>query len=283
MEIVVENSAAAVMAEVSDFLQREEALNNVPLGVLERARAQPDFYRSFVSYTAISEGRVIAYAHSTPPFPMSLAKGEDKGVAGIAQFLMDNRINVEKIMGPESSMNVFLKTFDPDQDKVLKTEKRGCYRLTQVIEPADTKSQMVLAGDEKLELLIKWYRAFAIAVEMELDSDEGIANFLRMKINAGDMYLLIHDGVPVTCAVAGRIMPNGRSIGFVYTPEEYRRRGFASSMVAELSKAILNQGFAYVCLFTEMQNATSNKIYQAIGYKWVDGFTQVTCRMALYD
>ena len=53
----------------------------------------------------------------------------------------------------------------------------------------------------------------------------------------------------------------------MYTPPEYRRKGYASSCVAALSKTLLDKGYQYCFLFTDLANPTSNSIYQKIGYK----------------
>jgi hypothetical protein len=53
----------------------------------------------------------------------------------------------------------------------------------------------------------------------------------------------------------------------VYTPPELRRRGYASHCVAELSRALLAEGYDFCALFTDLANPTSNHIYQEIGYR----------------
>lgn len=55
----------------------------------------------------------------------------------------------------------------------------------------------------------------------------------------------------------------------VYTPPEFRKNGYASFVVAELSQKILNSGKKFCILYTDLANPTSNKIYQNIGYKEV--------------
>ena len=67
-------------------------------------------------------------------------------------------------------------------------------------------------------------------------------------------------------AWAGRA-ERGVRVNFVYTPREYRRRGFASACVADLTQQLLAEGHAFCCLFTDLANPTSNSIYQTIGYR----------------
>jgi len=66
--------------------------------------------------------------------------------------------------------------------------------------------------------------------------------------------------------------PNGMRINRVYTPSEFRGRGYASNVVAAVSQHLLNSGRKFCFLFTDLANPTSNKIYQQIGYEPVSDF-----------
>jgi predicted GNAT family acetyltransferase len=70
--------------------------------------------------------------------------------------------------------------------------------------------------------------------------------------------------------------PNGIRINAVYTPPEFRRRGYASACVAEVSQRMLDSGRKFCFLFTDLANPTSNKIYKAIGYRHVADGQHIT-------
>ena len=55
-------------------------------------------------------------------------------------------------------------------------------------------------------------------------------------------------------------------IGPVFTPRAHRGRGYASAGVAGVSKRLRDEG-ADVCLYTDQENPTSNKVYAAIGFE----------------
>jgi predicted GNAT family acetyltransferase len=55
----------------------------------------------------------------------------------------------------------------------------------------------------------------------------------------------------------------------VYTPPELRRRGYASALVAALSRRLLDEGRRFCFLYTDLANPTSNHIYREIGYEEV--------------
>ncbi|HEX4793272.1 MAG TPA: GNAT family N-acetyltransferase [Humisphaera sp.] len=74
------------------------------------------------------------------------------------------------------------------------------------------------------------------------------------------------DPEPVAMAAWAGGTPNGVRINFVYTPPEFRGRGYASNLVAALSQSQLAAGKKLCFLFTDLANPTSNSIYQQIGY-----------------
>ena len=88
-------------------------------------------------------------------------------------------------------------------------------------------------------------------------------------------WYLWDDGGPVSVAAAGGPTPNGVRIGPVYTPPAMRGRGYGSAVTAAASQAQIDHGRRFVFLFTDLSNPTSNKIYQAIGFRPVIDIDQV--------
>jgi predicted GNAT family acetyltransferase len=55
----------------------------------------------------------------------------------------------------------------------------------------------------------------------------------------------------------------------LYTPTEYRRHGYGTSLVAAVSSWLLAHGRRRCFLYTDLANPTSNSIYRRIGYRQV--------------
>ncbi|WP_258166573.1 GNAT family N-acetyltransferase [Paenibacillus sp. PCH8] len=51
----------------------------------------------------------------------------------------------------------------------------------------------------------------------------------------------------------------------MYPPYE-RRKGYATSIVTQISQLALDKGFTKCVLYTDLENPTSNSIYRKIGY-----------------
>lgn len=88
------------------------------------------------------------------------------------------------------------------------------------------------------------------------------------EISKGALCLWEHEK-PRSIAGAVAQTPHGVRIGYVYTPPEWRGRGYASACVAGLSQRVLDSGRRFCFLYTDLSNPTSNAIYQRIGYERV--------------
>ena len=113
-------------------------------------------------------------------------------------------------------------------------------------------------------MLLDWVTDFSVEIgEIVIDDPEVVVSrgLQRQSIP------LWEDGVPVSWASGSQSLPEAARIGPVYTPPEYRRKGYATACVAALSQKLLDQGCKRCFLFTDIANPTSNHVYQQIGYQ----------------
>ena len=61
-------------------------------------------------------------------------------------------------------------------------------------------------------------------------------------------------------------------VGPVYTPPAMREHGYATALVAALSRELIDAGRRRLFLTTDVANPTSNAIYARIGYRGVSDF-----------
>ena len=80
-------------------------------------------------------------------------------------------------------------------------------------------------------------------------------------------WLLWDDGGPVSLAAYGSPTPIGTRVGPMYTPPELRGRGYATSVVVELTEERLATGLAFCFRCADLANPTSTAIYVSIGYE----------------
>ena len=79
------------------------------------------------------------------------------------------------------------------------------------------------------------------------------------------LYFLMKDSIPVSQAAIRRKV----SIGGVYTPGEYRRNGYSSTLVFQLAKRILEDGNPYCVVHTDADHLISNRMYINMGFEHI--------------
>ena len=148
----------------------------------------------------------------------------------------------------------------------------GAFKLDGVTMPAFSGGRMRAVEKSDEPLALDWMRAFNQEALGEVDEQECrklVASLLKRRC-----LFFWEDPLPVSMAAATRPTRNGITINAVYTPPAHRGKGYASNCVASLSKNMLDKGHRFCALFTDLKNPTSNKIYQAIGYRKVADFVE---------
>jgi len=128
------------------------------------------------------------------------------------------------------------------------------------------------AVPEDVEELLAWRRAYEVELQMDGPIEDACRRF-RGEIERGNVWIWADDRRVSMAACVGPT-PRGIRIGGVYTPPELRRRGYATALVAELSRITLSEGKEFCFLFADVSNPTPNSIYQKIGYRAVCDFAE---------
>ncbi|APE36611.1 hypothetical protein BOX37_24820 [Nocardia mangyaensis] len=137
--------------------------------------------------------------------------------------------------------------------------------------PAVAGAARRATGDDVV-VCLELVRAFAAESGAPLRLDE---TAVRRRVESGWWWLWEHAGTPVTLVARQAAVLGWARIGPVYTPPGLRGNGFASALTATVAAEIRAEG-ADACLFTDLANPTSNKIYQAIGFEPVRDFVHHT-------
>jgi predicted GNAT family acetyltransferase len=147
---------------------------------------------------------------------------------------------------------------------------QGIYALQRVRDVPQPTGGARAAGPGDEDTILSWLRPFADEADHEADWDEaGARRRLRSRLSgrSGEGYWLWCDPKPVSMTGVAGDTPSGARIGPVFTPPEHRRQGYATALVAHVSETVLERGKRHCFLYTDMENPTSNAIYQRIGYE----------------
>lgn len=120
-------------------------------------------------------------------------------------------------------------------------------------------------SDER-DLVVAWEQAFADEGGIGVRPEQ-TARLAEVRMAAGRTFVWDDDGTAVSLVGHTVAIARVPRIGPVYTPPALRRRGYAGSAVAAVSRRLLAAGAREVVLFTDLANPTSNKIYAELGYR----------------
>jgi hypothetical protein len=187
----------------------------------------------------------------------------------IARFLLKNNIKIPGVIGPDVDSEKFAKSWSElNQCKLRLGMNQRIYVLKKVESVSNISGRARLACDVDIPLLAKWIENFYLdALPWEMPTKEKILQNAIARIPQKMTFIWEENGYPVSMSSLTRPTQRGITVNAVYTPPEYRKKGFATALVASVSTEGLSRGKNYCMLYTDLANPTSNSIYQKIGYK----------------
>ena len=254
------------------LLAADEARHNLILGLASTLAEHPSLYLDHRLWVVARAGGIVGAALRTPPRGLVLAQPATADALTALVDAIDD--DLPGVVGARPEVDVFAALWQAKTGAAarVKTEQ-GIYALSTVLpsrkpEPGGAPR---LATRSDWPLLIEWWKAFVIEAVHDNDPNmDEIGHAVEYRLtdpHAG--FLLWDDGDVVSLAGYGGRTPNGIRIGPVYTPPEQRGLGYASSLVAALSRDCLAEGHRFCFLYTDLANPTSNAIYRRIGYEQV--------------
>jgi predicted GNAT family acetyltransferase len=275
-------TAPGFLAAAGDFLGRREAEHNLVFGIAANLTADPGLSAGPPLLATVSQGGdVVAAALMTPPWNIVLScTDRPEAWAALVSDIAATSTVVPGVTAPVDSAAAFASAWTAVHDVVAeRAMAERIYRLERVIPPVGVPGAMRLGTTFDRDLLVSWVNAFLVEA-LEPRNPEEAAILVDRSFRAGTRtwYLWEDGGRPVSVAATGGPTPRGIRVGPVYTPPEVRGHGYASAVTAAASQAELEKGRTFVFLFTDLENPTSNKIYQRIGYEPVIDVDQIGFR-----
>jgi predicted GNAT family acetyltransferase len=276
MQVIRYQDPQVYQTEISNNLLQYEAENNLLLGILANFIAGE--YRDHPPYLMqVTEGDITqAVVMRTPPFPVLISFSPLPLKEEVEDLVLNDLweefgseltgITAEKSLSARLSNHwAQISGKSPEHKMAMRI-----YKLEKVQPVSDVPGKLRAARDEDRPFVFDWYSNFhrdAFGEDPEPAMvKKGATRFFESDLLQRGMMIWEVDGKPVSMAGYTGPTPNGIRIGVVYTPPEQRNKGYASACTAGLSQHLLDLGFQFCFLFTDLMNPTSNRIYQRIGY-----------------
>ncbi|MCX4240243.1 GNAT family N-acetyltransferase [Paraliomyxa miuraensis] len=240
------------------MLMRHEAEHSLLLGI---ASSLPPQSSGALLATVEENGEVIAVALRTPPRKLLVSDGPPGAIDALCDAMRRHAPDLPGITGPAAAVERFAMRYS---DQAVRELEMRLHRLDAVTAVPRPPGHVRVATPADAESLAPWAQRFVD--DSGSDETRPGAELLAPYLANGTLYLW-EDGTPTSMAGWSRGTAHGASVSMVYTPSEHRGQGYATALVAELSRTILARGKRFCVLFTNLANPTANAIYARIGYQ----------------
>jgi len=271
VRFVLHSQFGSFAKETLPYLEKNEALNNLMLGIILRLQQAASLYPDAAAITVQDDAGLVLAALMTPPEKLivfSPQEVETGPLEYLIQGIMDHKINIPGVIGPAELATRFADLWAQQTGCQVKLDMHmRVYELRAVNHEVIGEGKLRIAEEKDLEFIIAAVAQFQRDAGFDEPDLEACANMAKRLVANRALYLWEHNNAIVSMAAANRKTLSGIVVNLVYTPKELRCRGYATSCVAALSQHLLVSGYQFCALFTDLANPTSNSIYQKIGYK----------------
>ena len=221
---------------------------------------------------AVKEGNKTAgVAIRTSPYGYVFSPISEEAIRILIKEIQVGDPNAKEFSGPRSVIDKIETILGV---KPIESEGELIYKLT-TLNPVTQQGHVKVATEAHYALILKWMKAFIAETGiMSYNLERNVKN----AIERGVYYLLEIEGVPVSLGgFAALVEVLGQKIGRVgpiYTPIEFRKRGYASVITSHITQLCIAKS-AIPTLYTQSDNLTSNKIYQNLGYELIDEIRKI--------
>jgi hypothetical protein len=260
-------SATAFLDAVEPWLLDNEVDANVVYSVARLLASGDHPFGQPVYYAAVkSAARIVGCALRPPPDTLCLsglpAGGASRLVDGVAALYRE----LDGVSGPENTALEFARAWTRVRGGRWQARHRWTlFHLDHVREPSPAPGRLRLAEQRDWPVLRRWAPRYARDVNTRVDVDR----FFDQMFRRGCLYVWEDTGPKCVVAVSG-VTPNARRISAVYTPDEFRSRGYAANAVASACREALHDGSAFCVLFADREPSPPSRIYRRIGFEPLD-------------
>lgn len=190
---------------------------------------------------------------------LHITDGSKASLLECAKSLFQDKHKITTLSGPLSSVKTIIKKLDLF---VLKHRVVNVYEWQTVNLHLSATGLLRNANLANIELLRAWITIFINETGIEPPSQDAL---LRRLIENKRLYLWEDNQTIVSMAGYGSPTYNGIRVGPVFTPKQFRGRGYATTCVASLWREHLKNQYKTCFIFADQNNPSSNSIYRKLG------------------
>lgn len=258
-------TAQRFLAAAQSWLMQSEAEHNILLGfAVSVANTGRNLPPNALLATVHAGDDIAGCISLIPPYKLGLSRMPPEAVPVVLQHVAALHHELPGVVGPDPVAERFGAAWIAQRGGTMRcTRHHRIYECSRVIRPERAApGRLRNATAEDLPVIQRWIHEFGVEVGLP---DAGEARIAEDRIRSGTMFIWEDRGARCMASLTNPTQ-HGIRVTHVYTPAEWRGHGYAASCTAELTQRALDQGRTFTMLYTDMDNPTSNAIYQRIGY-----------------
>ena len=268
---VVEHSDAAGFLDATEAYRNPEPIRTNLLGSIATSVLNGRRYDSEQWWTVQDRAGVVGAAVRTAPHHLVVGPMPAPAAVALGDHLRARRQPLPGVNGPAAVVLAVIERLGHPHVVRMRDILRV---LDTLIDPAEPEGGWRRADADDVDLVSTWQERFLVEAGLppHLPDRPTMLQWLER------MWLWEADGGPVAMAGHANVVVTAGSrvgrIGPVYTVPQARGRGFGSALTAVVCRVLLDQG-ATVMLYADADNATSNGVYERLGFRALDEHVEV--------
>jgi predicted GNAT family acetyltransferase len=266
MSVIRHYDFDAFIAAVAPIAARGEASASFFIGSAHSMKRSPPRRGERVYLATCSGAGALGVAMLRDEGPVLIGESDGAASEAFAADLAPDWPELKGVMGAAPGCDAFVRKWKEltGRDCRLRVRLRQ-HVLTAVSDVPTSPGAARVARAADADWIIARQAAFIEEVGLP-DRPERLREVLPARIERGD-FRIWDDSGRVAYAGYNDAAPEFARIAPVYTLPECRGRGYATSLVAALSRELKERGKRKLFLTTDVANPTSNAIYARIGFR----------------
>jgi hypothetical protein len=266
MHVIRHSDPDAFLAASAPMAARGEASASFFSGWAHAMKRTPPKAGERVYLATCRDGEVFGAAIQRGAGPVVIGESDAEVAMAFADDLAPDLPLLQGVVGAPAGCEAFARRWQALTGRAHRLRVRlRQHTLTVVNDVPAAPGAARPAGEADVEWLIEGQIAFIVEVGIP-DGPERVREILPERVERGQ-FRIWDDGGRVAYAAFNDAAPEFARIAPVYTPPACRGRGYATALVAAMSRELLERGKRKLFLTTDLANPTSNAIYARIGYR----------------
>lgn len=266
MRVIRHSDPHTFLAAAAPMAERGQASASFFIGWAHAMKRTPPVAGERVYLGTIRDGAVYGVAIQRDEGPAIIGQSDAAAAMAFAEDLARDGTGLQGVVGALPATEAFARCWYRLTTRTHRLRVRlRQHALATVSDVPAAPGTPRAATEADTEWLIEEQCAFVKEVGVP-DPLERMRALVPRRVLRGEYRIWDHGG-RVAFAGFSDAAPDFARIAPVYTPPEYRGRGYATSLVARMSSELLARGKRWLFLTTDIANPTSNAIYARIGFR----------------